>query len=311
MTLQQLEYIVALDVHRNFVKASNAAFVTQPTLSMQVKKLEEEIGFQIFDRSKKPLSPTRLGISFLDKARHIIREIKELKAMVNKETEMLSGEYKMGIIPTIAPYLVPLFLPEFTSKYPEIRMNILEMQSEDMIQAVKNDLLDVGIMATPTGEKQIREVPLYNEPFMGYFPEGHSLLDKEVIHPGELDLEDFLLLDEGHCFRNQSLHLCQTNAKKPQKEKSIEFRTGSIETLKELVKKGMGYTLIPELSFNHDKDINNLKRFAVPEPSREVSIVVHQSFAREKLIEIFKEAILKNIPEHFVKKTTLFRVKWR
>ncbi len=310
MTLQQLEYIVALEIHRNFVKASNAVFVTQPTLSMQVKKLEEEIGFQIFDRSKKPISPTTLGNRFLPQARHIIREIKELKAMVHRETETVSGEYKMGIIPTIAPYLVPLFLPDFASAYPDIKLHILEMQSEDMIAAIKNDLLDIGIMATPIGEKQIREIPIYNEPFLGYFPEGYSMLEKEMINPEDLERNDFLLLDEGHCFRNQSLHLCSTEEKLKQNDKSIEFRTGSIETLKELVKKGMGYTLVPELSVLNSSS-KNIRRFAVPEPSREVSIVVRKSFAREKLIEILRLTILNKIPENLVKAKTFVRVKWR
>jgi len=312
MTLQQLEYIVALDYERGFVKAANRMFVSQPTLTMQVKKLEEEVGFLIFDRSAKPLASTRLGEQFLQKARHIIREVKELKAMVSHETETVAGEYKIGIIPTLAPYLIPRFLPGFANAYQDIRMNILEMQSEHLIRDIKNDQLDIGIMATPTGERQIREIPLFNEPFLGFFPKGHPLLKNELINPVELDIDDILLLDEGHCFRNQSLHICKKENKQVQHKNPIEFHTGSIETLKKLVLNGMGYTLVPELSVLDDKkNTGSFKRFHEPEPSREISMIVHNSFSRERMIEVLRNAIISNIPDHFTKKQQYIRVKWR
>jgi len=309
MTLQQLEYIVALDTHRHFVNAAESCFVTQPTLTLQIKKLENEMGTLIFDRSKHPIEPTETGRQIINRARQILREVNGLKDYVNTEKDNLSGTFRVGVIPTIAPYLMPRFLKDFSDKNPDINLKIREMESEQIIHDIKHDLLDIGIMATPLDESNIREVPLYNEPFLLYIAEQHSLFTKTNITPEELPQQGLWLLTQGHCLRNQVLSLC--NQKNNSKLENISYESGSIETLRNLVKNHMGYTLVPELSVFEEKNDDRIKRFAEPEPTREVSLVVHKGFTKEAVIENLRDSILKKIPESFVKAKKFHRIKWR
>ena len=156
MTIQQLEYVVALDTHRHFVQAADHCFVTQPTLTMQVQKLEQEIGITLFDRSKKPLEPTKAGAPIIAKIRSILLEINQLKSFVYNEKESLEGTYRLGIIPTVSPYLLPLFLQDFTTKYPEVNLQIREIQTAQIIDALKQGTLDIGILATPLMDQHFR-----------------------------------------------------------------------------------------------------------------------------------------------------------
>ncbi len=309
MTIQQLEYIVALDNHRHFVKAAEQCFVTQPTLSMQVKKLEEEFGVQVFDRSKKTLVPTKAGEHILLKARQIIREVKQLNELVSNQMQSMEGDFRLGIIPTLAPYLLPRFLPNFVKSYPNTKLVIQELQTTDIIAGLKNDLLDMGLLVTPLLENDIREVPLFNEPFLAFFPQDYPLSEKKTIRPEELNLSELLLLTDGHCFRNQTLNICGHNGVNP--EMNFDYQSGSIEALVNLVKEGVGYTLVPELSVNSNSSDGKLKRFESPEPVREVSLVVHKSFAKEALIDKMRAEIISNIPKSMLSKKRYMRVNWR
>lgn len=310
MTIQQIAYTIALDNHRNFVKAAESCFITQPTLTMQVKKLEDEVGFKIFNRDKKPLEPTILGQKFILKARIIQREINELKALVNEETDSMKGEFRLGIIPTLAPYLLPILLPAFSVQFPETKLIIEESQSEHLIHKLKHGLLDIGILATPLTERYIREIPLFYEPFLVYLDENNPLAAKKLIAPAELEIDKILLLSEGHCFRNQTLNICNQDFNHSNHQ--FNYQSGSIETIKALVNKGLGYTLVPELSVIQERKENkNIKRFKTPEPVREISLIVHTSFARELLIENIRKVLLKHIPESFQKNERFIRVKWR
>ncbi len=310
MTLQQLEYITALDTHRHFVNAAESCFVTQPTLTLQIKKLETEMGLQIFDRSKHPIEPTKTGLKVIESARQILREVNSLKSFVNMEKDDLNGTFRIGVIPTVAPYLMPRFLKQFIDANPKINLVIREIESEQIITDLKNDLLDIGLLATPLDENGLREIPLYNEPFLIYSAEQHPLFVKEHIQPTDLTEKGLWVLNQGHCLRNQVLKVC--SQKKNAQNNNLSYESGSIETLKNLVKNHMGYTLVPELSvldtLNTDKRI---KRFDKPEPSREISMVVHQSFNKEAILEKIKSAILADIPAHFVKAKTYNRIKWR
>jgi len=310
MTLQQLEYILALDTHRHFVNAAESCFVTQPTLTLQIKKLETEMGLQIFDRSKHPIEPTKTGLEVIESARQILREVNGLKSFINKEKDDLSGTFRIGVIPTVAPYLMPRFLKQFIDANPKIHLVIREIESEQIIVDLKNDLLDIGILATPLDENSLREIPLYNEPFLIYSSEEHPLFTKQHIQPSDLPEKGLWLLNQGHCLRNQVLSVCRQ--KKNSSNNNLSYESGSIETLKNLVKNNMGYTLVPELSvidtLNTDAKI---KRFDKPEPSREISMVVHQSFNKEAILEMIKESILQNIPSQFSKAKTYNRIKWR
>ncbi len=310
MTLQQLEYIVALDTHRHFVNAAESCFVTQPTLTLQIKKLETEMGLQIFDRSKHPIEPTKTGYKVIESARQILREVNGLKSFVNMEKDDLKGTFRIGVIPTVAPYLMPRFLKQFIDANPKINLVIREIESEQIITDLKNDLLDIGLLATPLDENGLREIPLYNEPFLIYSAEQHPLFTKEHIQPTDLTEKGLWVLNQGHCLRNQVLKVC--SQKKNAQNNNLSYESGSIETLKNLVKNHMGYTLVPELSVYDTLDTDKrIKRFDKPEPSREISMVVHQSFNKEAILEKIKSAILEDIPAHFVKAKTYSRIKWR
>jgi LysR family hydrogen peroxide-inducible transcriptional activator len=309
MTIQQLEYIVALDNHRHFVTAANSLYVTQPTLTMQVKKLEEEVGIKIFDRDRKPLKPTPAGEQIIQMARQVLREVDQMKAFVSSETESLEGNFTLGIIPTLAPYLLPLFLPEFIRENPRIHLKIQEIQTQEIISRLNNGTLDLGLLVTPLENKTIREVPLFYEPFLLYLPENHPLANAHDLTSNRLDPDDMLFLEEGHCFREQALKICYRRDKK--KDLGFEYASGSIETLKKLVRQGIGYTLVPELSVVTELDSRNIKRFNSPEPVREVSLVVHNNFTREALIERLHSTIISAIPERFKRSELFTRVKWR
>ena len=309
MTLQQLEYIVALDNHRHFVKAAEDCFVTQPTLTMQVHKLEEEMGVTLFDRGKRPLEPTGVGEVIILKARQILREMKEMKAFIQSETESLKGEFRVGIIPTLAPYLIPLFIKDFATSNRETLLKIQELQTEVILESLKADRLDIGILVTPLNDNHIREIPMFYEPFLLYTHPGQALYESRKVAMDMLDGEGLLLLDEGHCFREQALNICQARGRGS--FMGIEYQSGSIEALINMVDRGMGYTLVPELAVDHKETISNIRRFVTPEPVREVSIVVHNSFTREKLIGELHRCILKNIPKSFVSQKKRFKVQWR
>ncbi len=308
MTLQQLEYIVALDTHRHFVTAAEHCFVTQPTLTLQIKKLETEMGTIIFDRSKQPIVPTSAGEVIINKARQILREANQLKDIVNEEKDSLSGTFRVGVIPTVAAYLVPRFLNDFVENNPKTKLIIREVESNQIIHELNNDTIDIGLMATPLQENNLREIPLFNEPFLLYTSTLHPYYTKKEMNPAEMSEKGLWLLTEGHCLRNQVLNICnERNAK----GNNFTYESGSIETLKNLVKHNMGYTLVPELSVIDELNDDRIKRFTAPEPVREVSLVVHNSFNKEAIIEKLSESIKKDLPSHFEKSKKSNRIKWR
>lgn len=309
MTIAQLEYIVALDNFRHFVTAADSCNVSQPNLTTQVKKLEEEIGVKIFDRDTKPLQPTVAGNLILLKARKILKEISELREFVLTEKESLQGEFTLGVIPTISPYLLPLFLPEFVKSNPQTKLVIREMQTAEIILELQRGTLDVGLLATPLEEKTIREMPLFYEPFLLYLPEGHPFLKRNHIIPAMLDPNQILVLDEGHCFRDQILSICNSKASK--NNFGFEFQSGSIESLMRLVDKGVGYTLVPEMAVLDKKESGLIRRFDAPEPVREISLVVAKNFTKNVLVHAFRKSILLSIPERFQKEDQYKMITWK
>jgi LysR family hydrogen peroxide-inducible transcriptional activator len=309
MNIQQLEYIVALDTHRHFVHAAESCFVTQPTLTMQIKKLEEEMDVQIFNRAKQPIEPTAPGKEIINRARQILRDISDLRNFAAGEQKTIEGEFRLGIIPTLAPYLIPRFLPQFVEDNPNTQLRIEEIESEKLLKALHNDEIDVGLMVTPAREKQIREIPLFYEPFLFYAPYDHPFMSNERILGQQIDPAKVLILTEGHCFRNQTLKIC--GQKKQPNNFGFFYESGSIEALKAMVRKGIGYTLVPELSVDGSNDLPFVRHFEEPEPVREVSIVVHQNFYRHLLIERLKNAILNNLPNHFSKTRNTRKINWR
>jgi LysR family transcriptional regulator, hydrogen peroxide-inducible genes activator len=307
MTLQQLEYIVAIDTHRHFVTAAEKCFVTQPTLTMQVKKLENEIGLPIFDRSKHPTEPTTMGEKIIVKARQVLREANQLKELISSDKQSIEGTFSLGIIPTVAPYLLARFIGKFTNKYPKTRLIVEELKSEEIISRLKNDTLHIGILATPLDDKSIREIPLYNEPFLFYGQPKHPAHKVKNLTSTVLKTNELWLLNQGHCFREQLVNIC-TSAKKTQH--AFEYESGSIESLKQMVQYNGGYTLVPQLAIS-SLDKGFVKPFSSPQPSREISLIVHNSYTKEALLNNIHAAIIDAIPDTLVKRENYIRVKWR
>ncbi|GAB4407823.1 MAG: LysR substrate-binding domain-containing protein [Bacteroidia bacterium] len=300
MTLQQLEYLVALDEHRHFVKAAEHCFVSQPNLTMQVQKLEDELGVRIFDRDKKPIQPTEIGREIVVRARQILRESRQLVEFVQYEKESVEGEFRIGIIPTLAPYLLPRFLPAFLKAYPQVHLKIQELQTNQIVTQIEHGIIDLGLLVTPLRERAIREIPLFYEPFLLYLPENHRFLSEKLLLADDLDPSEVLVLDEGHCFREQALAICSRSTKGA--SIGFDYQSGSIEALKNLVRNGVGYTLVPELSVTETQDSGHIRRFAQPEPVREVSIVVHSSFIRESLVQRLRASIQAAVPPRMLAK---------
>ncbi len=295
MTIQQLEYILAVDTYRNFAKAAENCFVTQPTLSMQIKKLEDLWGVMLFDRSKKPVITTSIGKRIIEQARSGLMDLKKINDIIEDNAENISGSLRIGIIPTISPYLLPRLIPSFVQKFPEINLGIDELISEQIIDHLKKDLLDVGILVAPE-DKEIKNTPLYYEKFLLYFSEGKTTLPPEITLE-ELDLSEMWLLKEGHCFRDQIEALCgkriEGNA-----EMNLQFKSGSLETLKNMVDNHFGYTLLPELALLDLRDQKErIRHFKNIDPMRQVDLCFHRSFLKERLIKTLAEEIKACVPK--------------
>lgn len=301
MNLQQLEYIVAIDSHRHFVRAAEACFVTQATLSMMVKKLEEELNIKIFDRSKQPVVTTDIGREVIAQAKKILHETRRLKEIVLQKQGELSGELRVGIIPTLAPYLLPLFMPRFLNRYPLVRLTISEQTTDAIIENLENNLLDVGLLSLPLNKSFIKEHSLFFEEFVLYASKGEPILDKEYVLKKDIDLNRLCLLEEGHCLRTQVFNLC-TLQKQEKGGRQLDFETGSIETLKRVVDIQGGVTILPLLALNDmtKSKIENTRHFKYPAPVREIGLVTYRYFLKENLIEKLKEAILESIPEEML-----------
>ncbi len=316
MTLQQLRYLLALDDHRHFGKAAKACYVAQPTLTAQLKKLEDSLGIQLIDRKASPISPTPVGAKMIAQARVIMDEVEGMKNILKQETESLAGTYTLGIIPTLAPYLLPLFIQSFTKNHPEVHLIIKEMQSEQIMEGLLRKQLDLGLLVTPLEEKQLREITLFYEPFLIYASPEQEILQQSPLLPDHVERKDLWILEQGHCFRNQVLNICSTSIAHEdgplhQRPRPFTFQAGSIETLKNMVQNNLGYTIIPELSVRPDIDSAHIKRFTEPQPAREVSLVVNRTFSRELLLEELRRSILQVIPETFRKNNRFLSVAWR
>lgn len=308
MTLVQLEYIVAVDEHRHFASAAEACFVTQPTLSMQIHKLEEQLGVLIFDRSKQPVVPTKIGLEIISQARIVLSESAKIKELIEEEKGKVSGQLRIGVIPTISPYLIPLFIKNFSEQYPEVSITIEEHITDDILKGLLENKLDLGILATPSGVESLTEQVIYNEEFVAYLGKDHPLLKVKAIDPFLLDTDDVWVLDEGHCFREQVLNICQN----PGVDSPVKFKSGSLEALKRIVDKQGGMTLLPELATHHlsASDKKQLRWFKEPKPVREVSLVTHRSFLKRRLTEALYTAIKDSLPDELRNEKVVQRINW-
>lgn len=290
MTITQLHYVLAVAEYKNFTLAAEKCFVTQPTLSMQIQKLEEELEVKIFDRNKKPIQLTQVGQKIVDQAKNIIDEADRITDIIDQEKGFVGGEFRLGVIPTITPTLVPLFLATFIKRYPKVTILIEEYNTSEIITHLKNGTIDAALAATPLLEPEIREKVLFYEPFVGYFPPSYRQNLQELT-PEDLDLQDILLLQDGHCFRNGILNICK--ASKGSSTKNFELKSGSFETLIKLANEGLGVTLLPYLHAQelNEKDQQNLLPFKDPKPSREVSLIFPKTELKIHIIEALEKTI--------------------
>ncbi|PJJ76790.1 LysR family hydrogen peroxide-inducible transcriptional activator [Thermoflavifilum aggregans] len=299
MNLQQLEYIVAVDQCRHFVTAAEQCFVTQATLSMMIKKLEMELDTVIFDRSRQPVTPTPVGEKIIAQARLILSHVERLKALVDEERNCLQGEFKLGIIPTLAPYLLPLFLQDFLKKYPQIKLRISELTTEEIVKRIHQHHLDAGLLATPIEDHSLKELPLFYEQFVVYHARPDKKNYKKYVLASDIDVNRLWLLEEGHCLRTQIINLCELKDKSSALHQ-LDFETGSLEMLKKIVESTQGITILPELAVRYlsPQQKKWIRYFKPPAPVREISLVTHPHYARTQTLEALKNHILSHIPEH-------------
>lgn len=297
MTITQLEYIIALDTYRHFATAADKSFVTQPTLSMQIQKLEDEMGSKLFDRSKQPVIPTEIGEEVIHQARMIVHEVKMMYQLIQDKQGVFRGELRIGIIPTLAPYLLPLFLQPFLLKYPDIKIRVKEMTTDIIVEKLKAGKIDAGLLVTPLQDNSIKEYPLFYEELIAYVSKNNAAYKKTYVLANDIDLKELWLLEEGHCFRSQIVNLCEL--KKMSKHQShFEYEAGSVETLRKMVELNNGVTILPEmatLDFTV-KQLNMVRHFKSPVPVREVSVVTHRDYVKKKLVDVLKAEILASIP---------------
>lgn len=309
MTIQQLKYIVALDEERHFARAAEVCMVTQPGLTIQLKNLEEEIGIKIFDRNKVPLTPTELGKEIISRAKKILRETNEIRDFVVNEKNQLAGELKLGVISTLSPYLIPLFIQAIREAAPKVHFIIKEANTGQLIHDVQTGVLDVALMATPTGVPNLIEHPVFKEPFVAYLNENHPMAHEEFYELQPSDKPELLLLQNEYCYNAQLLDIC--GMKKPGKIKDqFSYDISSIETLKNLVRAQLGFAIVPELSILNEKESALFKPFKDPKPVREISFVVSDTFSKKLLLEKMNTAIWSCLPESFKKNISYKKIRW-
>ena len=312
ITLTQLEYIVAIDEYRHFATAAEKCFVTQPTLSMQIKKLEDELGVIIFDRSRQPVVPTDLGAKLIEQARMTLSATQRIKEIIQEEQQEVEGTLKIGIIPTLAPYLLPVFIGPYIRKYPAVKVEVEELVSEEIIRRLKRDILDVGLFVTPYHDEKIVERPVFYEEMLVYAHPDSELLKKKEVGHEDIVTSDIWMLGNGHCFRNQVVNLCEMSASQ-HKNLPFEFESNSLETLMRIVDVEGGFTLIPELALQYmsPEKKRQVRSIANTKPLREVSVIYSRHFTKQRLITLLCDEIKSVVPAHMLKRDRGMIVEWK
>ena len=296
MTLQQLEYVVALADHGQFLKAAEACEVTQPTLSSMIQKLEEELGAKLFDRRSKPVVPTAVGRVVVEQARELLSGARRLRERVDEQQNAVSGEFRVAVLPTIAPYLLPRFLPEFSRKYAQVDLQIREMKTAAVKRALEKGDIDAAIVAQLADLEEFCAESLFYEQYFVYSSHNSDLHSRDSVRTADLREVPLWLLDEGHCFRDQLVSFCHL---KSARRSQRSYHLGSIETFMRIVESGMGATFIPELCTLQlsDEQKKLVRPFALPVPTREIVLLTAKDFVRDSLKRLLVEEIRKAVPE--------------
>ena len=301
MTLQQLEYILAVARYGHFGRAAEACNVTQPTLSAMIGKLEEEIGAKLFDRNRQPICPTPVGERVVQQAREVLEQADSIKDIVLEEKQSLGGVFRVGILPTIAPYLLPRFFPQMMKKYPTLDIRVREMKTYQIKDALLQGDIDAGILATIEGLEEYEQTTLFYEKYIGYVSREDALFKKEMIRTADVAASrELWLLDEGHCFRDQMVRFCQM---KSSQTSQLAYNLGSMETFMRMVESGMGITFIPELAEMQLSDPQKelVRPFAIPVPTRELILITNKNFIRQTLLDTVVKEIQASVPKSMLK----------
>lgn len=300
MNIQQFTYIIAIDRFRHFARAAEHCRVTQPTLSTMLNRLEEELGVKIFDRSRSPVMPTETGKRILAQARRILEEVDHLHRLAGEMSDQVDGELRLGVIPTVAPFLLPLFLQDMLEEYPKLRITIHELTTSEIVVQLKSNMIDAGLLATPLGQDAIREIPLYTEPFVVYRSKKLPIIrrgkSQNKLSPMDLDLDRLWLLQEGHCLRSQIAALCELK-KQNRTYSNLVYEAGSIDSLKRLVDSNAGITVLPALAIRDysEAELGSVQFFCDPVPARQISIVTYRHHLKERIVDVLKEEIQKKV----------------
>lgn len=296
-TLTQLEYVVAVADAGSFSRAAKACHVSQPSLSTQIHKLEDELGIVVFDRSKKPILTTAKGVQVIAQAKEVLRQYRKVFDIKN-DAGQLTGTLNLAVIPSLASYVVPLFVRRFAEQHPQMTLSITEVKTETIVEQLYDDEIDVGLLVTPLYDDKLIERVVFYERFKVFAATDHPLTHKKRVADSDLEGESVWLLEEGHCFRDQVVRLCSRAGRRNVLE-NVQFASGSLETLMNLIRKGDGYTLIPELAAMNlpewEKEAN-LRSFKAPVPTREVSLVHSRSFLKQEAIDALEKEIVKGLP---------------
>ncbi len=292
MTIQQLKYAIILDQEKSYAKASLKLNIAQPTLSLQIQKLEQELKIKIFDRAKNPIETTSLGLEFIRQAKNVQNEMDKLEFLFSDSSKKIKGEFKFGIIPTVASSILVKILPNLTKKYPDLILKIYEISTKEIIELLNKNELDMGLLATPLGFSKLKETPIYYEPFTVYLSPKLNSSKKEINLEDYLENEIFILGEE-HCFRNQSLKLCKNKA-------VSRIESGSFDTIKKLVDSNLGIAILPKFEdVNDSSRKKNLKGYL---HAREISLITNQNFYKNHILKAIQQEIISVIPKEFLDK---------
>ena len=301
MTLTELKYIVAVAREKHFGKAAEACFVSQPTLSVAVKKLEEELGVTLFERGPGEVTVTPAGQRIVEQAQRVLEEASRIKELAAAGRDPLAGPLRLGAIYTIGPYLLPKLIPILRRTAPAMQLHIQENFTHRLADSLKSGEVDVILIALPFDEPGVETRAVYDEPFLVAVPKGHAWDGRKRITSDELTKESLLLLGEGHCFRDQVLEFCHTMRARDRSPLARTVEGGSLETIRQMVAGGVGVTVLPSTSVNANSGAGDLIRivpFARPVPSRRVGLAWRRSFPRPEAIEALRKAILAaNLPQ--------------
>ena len=301
MTLQQLEYILAVERYRHFGRAAEACNVTQPTLSAMIGKLEEELNAKLFDRNRQPICPTPVGEQVLRQAKEVLAQADSIKDIVEEEKHSLNGTFRVGILPTIAPYLLPRFFPQLMKKYPTLDIRVREMKTHEIKEALLQGDIDAGILAQIEGLEEYEQTHLFYEKYEGYVSREDTLFAKETLRTSDVaSSRDLWLLDEGHCFRDQMVRFCQMKSSQTSR---LAYNLGSMETFMRMVESGKGITFIPELAVmqlsGEQKEL--VRPFAIPVPTRQLILITNRNFIRQTLLDVIVKEIQASVPKEMLK----------